>query len=556
MHRALFLALLFLVGSSAVAGQALGVLHIKVVVIDSERKAVPVARHVLLVSDNPPSAPPRAIVTARDGTADVRLRPGNYTVESERPIAFEGRVYQWTERVDVPAGRDAVLELTADNADVEPLASPTTTGTSPVDTDPSFLLHQWQGSVVAIWTPTTRASGFVVDAKGLIATNQRVIGTATAVEVQLTPKIKVAARVLAADPVRDVAVLWIDPTVAASVRPVPLRCSQATRPPVADRQELFTIGTPLRRQKGVTSGTVSRVEPHSILSDFRLAPGSAGGPVFTAAGEVVGITSVAASDDESRRGASRVVRVHAACDVVASAEKKMQGVPPPNATLLPVEPVRPFPVNALKEAAQRRAGSLSPPQMSSSDFDIAFITPVLLYGAQYQSEQRKGRERSNDPGMLSATSDVLRPLREFSNWSEYLADFPPVLLIRVTPKLVERFWTTVARGAARTQGVALPPIKRFKAGFSRMVALCGDAEVTPIHPFKLEQRATETDAIYEGLYVFDPDALGPHCQTVKLVLYSEKEPQKGDTRVVDPNVFQRISQDFTPYRALAEAVDP
>jgi hypothetical protein len=38
------------------------------------------------------------------------------------------------------------------------------------------------------------------------------------------------------------------------------------------------------------------------------------------------------------------------------------------------------------------------------------------------------------------------------------------------------------------------------------------------------------------------------CATVKLVLYSEKEPQKGDTRVVDPKVIQQIWQDFAPYR--------
>jgi hypothetical protein len=127
-------------------------------------------------------------------------------------------------------------------------------------------------------------------------------------------------------------------------------------------------------------------------------------------------------------------------------------------------------------------------------------------------------------------------------------DFPPVLLIRVTPKLVEGFWTTVARGAAMTQGVALPPIKHFKSGFSRMRAFCGDAEVVPIHPFRLEQRVSETDAIYEGLYAYDASALGPQCGTVKLVLYPEKEPDKGDTRVVDPTVVQRIWQDFEAYR--------
>ena len=145
---------------------------------------------------------------------------------------------------------------------------------------------------------------------------------------------------------------------------------------------------------------------------------------------------------------------------------------------------------------------------------------------------------------------MARPLMEFSNWSEYVEDFPPVLLVRVTPKLVEGFWTTVARGAARTQGVAVPPIKHFKSGFSRMRAFCGDAEVTPIHPFKLEQRVGDGDAIYEGLYVFDPGAFGPQCGTVKLVLYSEKEPGKADTRVVDSKVIDQIWQDFAPYRDL------
>jgi hypothetical protein len=216
----------------------------------------------------------------------------------------------------------------------------------------------------------------------------------------------------------------------------------------------------------------------------------------------------------------------------------------PDGTHLPVEPSRPFPAAALKDAAEARASDLNPYHVSSSAFDVAFITPVLTYGAQ--DERLSGRRRS----LPDAREALVRPLQDFGNWSEYVAAFPPVLLIRVTPKLVEGFWTKVARGAARTQGVSLPPIKHFTSGFSRMRAFCGDAEATPIHPFKLEQRIGESEAIYEGLYVFDPAALGPHCASVKLVLYSEKDPQKGDTRVVDPKVLQQAWQDFAPYRAL------
>jgi hypothetical protein len=302
----------------------------------------------------------------------------------------------------------------------------------------------------------------------------------------------------------------------------------------------------------MASGTVSRVEAHALMSDLVLARGSTGGPVFVAGGAVVGITSSVDEKDKdaSRRGDALVVRIDELCEAVASAEKALNAAAPANGTHLPVEPVQPFPVDALKDAAQRRAGSLSPYQMSSADFDIAFITPVLAYSAQHQSEQTGTRDRTGGSRLPDAEQASMRALTDFSNWSGYVADVPPVLLVRVTPKLVEGFWTTVARGAAQTQGISLPPIKHFKTGFSRMRAFCGDAEVTPIHPFKVEQRVSDSEAIYEGLYVFDPDALGPPCGTVKLMLYSEKGPEKGDTRVVDPKVLQQIWQDFTPYRAL------
>jgi hypothetical protein len=550
MLRAMVLATLVFAIPRAACGQALSVLHIKVVLVDAERKATPVPRHALLVSDNPATATPRLITTGLDGTADVKLRPGNYTVESDRPVAFRGKAYQWTQIVDIIAGRDAVLELTADNAEVGPAASADATSAAPLEADPWVLLPPWKDSVVALWTPTTRASGFLIDPKGLIATNQRVIGTATSVEVELTPAVKVAARVLAADPERDVAVLWIDPKVVASVRPVPLGCQQAAAPTVVSGQELYTIGVPIRQEKGIAFGVVSRVDPQSIVADLRLARGGAGGPVFTADGGVVGISSVLGDTDDRRSGDSRVVRARDACEVVASAEKKMTNAAPPSGTHLPVEPTWPFPVDALKDAAAHRAGSLSPYQISSSTFDVAFITPVMIYGAQHQPEQASRRARSSGTRTPDAQQPLVRPLMDFSNWSEYVEDFPPVLLVRVTPKMVESFWTTVARGAAQTQGVSIPPIKRFKSGFSRMRAFCGDTEVTPIHPFKLERRISESDTIYEGLYAFDPSAFGPQCGSVKLVIYSEKEPEKGDTRVVDPHVVQQIWQDFAPYRAL------
>jgi hypothetical protein len=241
------------------------------------------------------------------------------------------------------------------------------------------------------------------------------------------------------------------------------------------------------------------------------------------------------------------VRLDEVCEVVASAEKKLNEAAPAGSHL-PVEPVKPFPVDALEDAIRHRAGSLNAYQMSSSEFDVSFITPVQLYGARHQAEQAGLRGRT---ASAQDTAQVgVRPLMDFNNWDDYVSAIPPVVLVRVTPKLAEAFWTTVARGAARTQGVALPPIKHFKSGFARLQVFCGAAEVTPIHPFTLEQRLSEGDAIYEGLYVFEPDALGPQCASVRIELYSQKEPGKKDTRVVDPKIIQQVWRDFGPYREL------
>ena len=520
MGRALVLAMLLVVAQTAMSGQTLVVLQIRAVLTDATGRVFPVARHALLISDNPPTREPRRVVTSIDGTASVRLRQGNYTVESDEPVTLQGKTYRWRQTLDVAEVGTSTLELTAANAVAEAIESAATDAAGPPSTDRSLVLRQLLDSVVGLWTPTTHASGFLVDTAGLIVTNQRVVGDATTVEVQLSRSIKVAGVVLEADRQRDVAIIRINPAVMASIGPVPLGCPRATPASFTRGQEIYLLAAPLRQEKSWTFGTVTRVDSRTIAADLSLAAGGLGGPVFTAAGDLAGITSLPGEREEPRRGAASIVRIDQACEVVAAAKKKMSEGAAPSAMHLPVEPAQPAPIAAFKEAVKRRAGSLKPYQMAAADFDVAFIPPILNYAAQSQ------------------------PNQTFANWSDYVADIPPVLFIRVTPKMAESLWAKVARGAAYTQGMALPPIKRLKSGFERLQAFCGATEVTPIHPFKLELRVSETEAIYEGLYAFDPAALGPQCETVRLVLYSEKEPTKADPRVVDPKLLERIRQDF------------
>ena len=517
--RALVVAGLLATTATLTPGQTMAVLRIAVSLTDAGGTRVPVPRHALLVSDEPPTASPRRVVTAADGTASLRLPPGRYLVESDQPLAFQGRSYVWRQSLDVSASAEARIELTSDNAEVE-------VGTAPADgpVRPTDVIVAWQDSVVALWTPTRHASGAVIDARGLVVTSWQAIGDATAIEVQLTAAIKVRGHVLTTDRVNDVAVLRVDAAALGAIRPVPAVCGRPPRTPLANGQEVVALGTPINRGTDVFEGPIARVTSRTMIADLRLRPGSVGGPVFGPGGDLVGLTSLTEAKESAEPDDARVVRVDVVCEVLAKADTALAATPAPDATRLPVEPARAIPVDTLRAEAEKRIGSLTPPQVTSESFEVSLVTPVSAYG--------------------------LRTSMDFANWAEYVADTPSVLLVRVTPKREEGFWAKVARGLVMTQGVALPPIKRFVSGFARLRALCGTAEVTPIHPFLLERRISASDAIHEGLYVFDPGAFGPHCGTATFELFSDKAPATADRAVVPAPVLEQVWRDFAAFRAL------
>ena len=520
-----------------------GTLRVKVTLTDAAQAPTPVQRHALLISDNPPSAAPRQIVTGADGTVVLTLRPGSYIVESDRPIAFAGRAYQWTQVVEIGAGKDLSLDLTADNAEIVPLealSSPTSAGASRED---PLLLSKYQESVVAVWSPTARASGFVVDSRGLIATDGRAVGTATVVEVQLAPTVKVPARVLLSERSRDVAIIRVDPSLVATRPPLALACPPSQAPSLDDGQAIASITMPHVGERELVHGEVTALQPRRVQTDVRLSFGGAGGPVFNDAGAVVGLTSMSTEPD-SRSDDAAVVPTVFICEALAASLSMLSGAEPPAATRLPVEPTRPYPAGTVEDIRRDATPSAAVPVMSSSDFDVAFVTPPMVQRAQQKSGWTGGQiDRSPE------VQARLGRLTEFGAWSDYFSTLPAVLIVRVTPKMVEGFWKRLGREAAATQGAVLPPFKDFKTSFRHMRATCAGVEVTPIHPFVLEHRVTEKNVIREGLYVFDPDAFGPQCGTVTLSLYSEAQPERADALTPTRTIIDKIWNDFAPYRA-------
>ena len=521
MRSAIAVAMLGLGVSLWANTQDSGLLRITVVLTDADGNATPIPRVVLLVSDNPATTEPRRVRTGADGAVDITLRRGNYTVESDAPVTLGTRSYTWTQIIDVTAGSNA-LSLTPANAQIDTDTGGAPGGVAPLRADSAAIFSKWRHSLVQVWTPMGHASGFLIDARGFIATSELAVRDATAVEVE-HDRFKVAGRVIASDRQQGVAIIWIDPAVVSSIAVIGPDCSASGGATVKYEQKVVSLAAPMLEAKSAILGTIGRVETAVFDVDWRLAEGAAGGPVFDSGGRPVGITLPDDDREDSRRRDSQAVALSNACSVLAAAEKKIAGATPPSGTRLRVEDSRATLARVDKPKGLSPQDPKAPrkdiPITSSSNFDLSLSTPTMV-----ESDQA----RSN-------------PRTDFGYWNHYVANVPPVLLVRATPQFEESLWKTILRGAAATQGAALPPLKSFSANFLRMRAFCGAAEVAPIHPFTIVREVPGRAAIREGLYVFAVGDFGPHCAKVRFDLFSEKSPDRADTITVDPRLFAQIS---------------
>ena len=526
-------------------------LKVRAVLVDKDLNQKPVPKLGFVVA--PFEGPVGATVTGKtgfDGSGELQLAPGKYHLSTPEPIEFQDKKYSWEVHVTVSAP-ETTVELSNDNAKVTGVAAPAPG--RKVD-ELTTLFQKYQNAVVTVWSEIGSGTGFCVDKAGLIITNQHVVGPSDLISVQFDPKRKVLATVLAFDPDKDVAVLWVNPSAFPEMITAPIAKSETGKESVIEGERVFTIGSPLSQRKILTSGMASKVEARAIISDININHGNSGGPLFNSVGEVVGITTFR----ESGPGVAGIVRIEEALPILEQARKKMGDGTPPSARYLPVEPTDTFPLDSLKETISAEKFNRHPYLFSEASFDVAMVTPVLKYrmeeAVQLAAAKEKGKRTKKHE---AAIQNTFEPLRDLRGWAEYAGEYKPVLLIQAEPQLRETFMSALGRGlAASGGGYGGPARMKYKTDFYRMRLLCGGKEVEPIHPGKAatvvnahNAFVSVTDATYVGIYTYPADALQPSCGEVALELYSEKDPNKASRKVLDSKAVERIWADFQPYFA-------
>lgn len=138
-------------------------------------------------------------------------------------------------------------------------------------------------------------SGFIIDASGIVVTNNHVIGDANDIQVILHDGTKLKAEIIGKDSKIDLAVLRVKPTADHPLKAVPFGDSDKMRP----GDWVIAIGNPFGLGGSVSAGIVSargrNIEsgPYDnyIQTDAAINKGNSGGPLFNMDGEVIGINT-------------------------------------------------------------------------------------------------------------------------------------------------------------------------------------------------------------------------------------------------------------------------
>ena len=168
------------------------------------------------------------------------------------------------------------------------------------------LVERFGDAVVMVKTAGGLGSGFIISNRGHVITNYHVVEKETRISVTLFEKTKQGyrkrefkkVRILATHPLRDIALLQLDPEEMKGFTSTPVVIATKSRTSQGDL--VFAIGNPLGMERSVTQGIVSsttRTLGHLrfIQTDAAINPGNSGGPMFNARGEVVGIVCAGAT---------------------------------------------------------------------------------------------------------------------------------------------------------------------------------------------------------------------------------------------------------------------
>lgn len=517
--------------------------------------AKPLADGQFTLVDRADSTKKIRVKLGADGTLQLPVPLGNWILKSVKPLKDGTRFVRWELPIKVAASLKAPVVLNDANAIIRE-------GPKPYQ-NPTEVNEASKAQVVLVQAGLGHGSGFFIDGmRGVIVTNDHVIGNSPTVTVQIDSITHVAAVMLVRDADADLALLRVNESACGKCAGLKIAEREADDPLVRPGEQVVAIGFPLSQKSSISVGVASSVRDGAITHDASIHPGNSGGPLLDLFGNVIGINTFA-EQGRLGSGVSGSVAVTRLMPLLAKGKDEMAAASTPSAERLPVMPRARYPIALLRASVDsvdlERYATYN--EVEVGNFLLTVSTPMsFLARAKAQESSVSGDRREREARSGLSTDQQYSELRELREWQDYVGDqTAPVIALMVQPQtglqgnsLSERLKNSMLKKGGPK---AVYEYKGDVRGFSLMrnghLAKSVQGGHAPQRADKDNVFRQLKDVADFGYYTFLPDVFAPDSAgvppSIEVIIDDLKNPNIPSRTVLPPWTVARIWNDFVPF---------
>ena len=448
-------------------------------------------------------------------------------------------------KVAVGADSTAAPVIAPDSAAAAPLGgaapvAPNSTTVAPVVGRPSTpgldsAYTRSRGAIFTVARGRTRSTGFLADGEGLVLTSSAAVAGATSVDVFLDGSRRVPGRVVLVDSARGLAALLVHTRLCPSICiPVPL-APDRLQFQTGDSVMALTAST-LVSPVGRPKGTLSNATAQRLAAALRLGEAGSGAPVILPDGHVVGIARSGGGTSATLVPAS----VARAFLRAAQAERSSKGLQAIDSALT-TWPSRPMASDEIAAGIRRTSADLGAFRVRArGDFEALVMTPQLLALRKAEADTlRKYFNPGSPTQMYCDGSGPCDPLETWGGLNDYISERRAVVVIQVAPSLLPPPY----------RGEHTKPNMNRRPVLLRVELARAGTVIAPIETHRIlsvvnpsDYPATQRDALYSGLLVFNPNELVQGgALELRVFTLGGRDPQR---LTVPPSVVEGIRRDL------------
>lgn len=429
--------------------------------------------------------------------------------------------------------------------------------------DYTDLYERLSPSIVKVEVDSGHGSGFLIDSRGLIATNHHVVQNTRFLAVEFPNSVSARAEIVSLKSRYDLAIIKVHRKFVEGLPPLEF-ISQEEENDIKPGLPVVAFGSPVSLTFLATQGIVSKVEERTLLGDFLIEPGNSGGPLVNLDGEVIGVNTFGV------RGVSGAVRVNFLRRLLDELdEDQIAAVEVSGEPLRKLSEKR-YPTELLKVKVLQGDLKRKEYQYDTGRFTVTILTPVIIGKLSVQDELMQAENRYRRRGRKIHDPSYRAMDEPFYDWHRSVASSLRLgLTVFVEPQFTEtlgsRWGRALLAGLASAGGGyydgGTPTNFKYKGEFFHCEIHRDDQLLEPVRPGRTLLEASRrglakfVDEAYAGRYVYAPEDFMTGDR-FRFVVFEARQPGKahhGKVFKADSKLIQQIRSDFR--EALGKGVE-